>query len=51
VATQKPNINKSEPPPGNPNQPEPRIIDNEPADTLAQALANSKRAIDAANKQ
>jgi hypothetical protein len=46
-----PNVKKSAPLPGNPNQPEPRIIDNPPADTLAKALANSKRAIDAANEQ
>jgi hypothetical protein len=51
VATQKPNVQKSEPPPGNPNQSAPRIIDNEPADTLAEALANGKRQIEAANKQ
>jgi hypothetical protein len=51
VATQKPSIKKSEPLPGNPNQPEAQIIDNPPADSLAKALANSKRAIDAANKQ
>jgi hypothetical protein len=42
-----PNIQPSEPRPGNPNQPEPRFIDNQPAPTLAQALANGKRQIDA----
>jgi hypothetical protein len=51
MATQKPNIQKSEPLPGNPNQPEPRIIDNPPADSVAEALANGKRQIEAANKQ
>jgi hypothetical protein len=29
-------------------QPEAKIIDNEPADTLAQALANGKRQIEKA---
>jgi hypothetical protein len=51
VATLKPNIQKSEPRPGNPNQPPARIIDNQPADTLAKALANSKRAVDAGNSK
>jgi hypothetical protein len=46
----KPNVQKSEPLPGNPNQPEARIIDNPPADTLAKALANSKRLIEEAGK-
>jgi hypothetical protein len=45
MATQKPNIQKSAPRPGIPNQPPARIIDNPLADTLAQALANSKRQI------
>jgi hypothetical protein len=44
----KPIVQKSEPRPGNPNQPEPRIIANPPADTLAQALTNGKRLIEAA---
>jgi hypothetical protein len=44
----KPNVQPSEPRPGNPNQPPARIIDNPPADTVAQALNNSKRAIDKA---
>jgi hypothetical protein len=44
----KPNIKKSAPLPGNPNQPEPRIIDNQPAATVAQALANGKRLIEQA---
>jgi hypothetical protein len=48
MATQKPNIQKSEPRPQNPNQPEARIIDNPPADSLAKALANSKRQIESA---
>jgi hypothetical protein len=43
-----PNIKRSAPLPGSPNQPEPRIIENEPADTLAQALANGKRQIEQA---
>jgi hypothetical protein len=47
MATKPPNIQKSEPQPGNPNQPAPRIIDNPPADSLAKALANSKRQIEA----
>jgi hypothetical protein len=47
MATKQPNIKKSEPRPGNPNQPAPRIIDNPPADTLAKALASGKRQIDA----
>jgi hypothetical protein len=44
----KPNVQKSEPLPGSPNQPAPRIIPNEPADTLAHALANGKRLIEEA---
>jgi hypothetical protein len=44
----KPNVNKSEPPPGNPNQPPARIIDNPPADSVAEALANGKRQIEQA---
>jgi hypothetical protein len=44
----KPIVQKSEPRPGNPNQPEPRIIDNPPADSVAKALANSKRLIEEA---
>jgi len=48
MATQKPNTKRSEPVPGNPNQPEPRIIDNKPAATVEEALANSKRQIEEA---
>jgi hypothetical protein len=48
MAVPKPNIQQSPPAPGNPNQPAPRIIENPPAATLAQALANSKKAVDAA---
>jgi hypothetical protein len=47
----KPNIQKSAPAPANPNQPPARVIDNQPAATVAQALNNSARAINAANKQ
>jgi hypothetical protein len=47
----EPNIKKSEPPAGNPNQPEAKIIPNDPAALVAQALNNSKRAIEAANKR
>jgi hypothetical protein len=47
----KPNVQPSEPQPGNPNQPPVTIVPNEPADTLAKALANNKRAIEAANKR
>jgi hypothetical protein len=46
----EPNIKKSEPAPSNPDQPPTTIVPNEPADTLAKALNNSKRAIEAANK-
>jgi hypothetical protein len=42
-----PNIQPSEPRPGNPNQPPVTIAPNEPADTLAKALANGKKQIDA----
>ena len=51
MATKPPNIQKSEPRPSNPNQPPARIIDNPPAASVAAALNNSKRAIDAANKR
>lgn len=51
MATKPPNIKKSAPRPQNPNQPPSRIIDNPPADSLAKALANRKRAIDVANKR
>jgi hypothetical protein len=48
----KPNIQKSEPRPGNPNQPAPRILSEPYAAgqnvSLAQALANSKRVVDEA---
>jgi hypothetical protein len=46
----KPNIQKSEPSPGNPNQPPARIIEIPPASTVAGAVAASKRAVDQANK-
>jgi hypothetical protein len=48
MATKPPNIQKSEPRPGSPNQPAPRIIDNPPAASVAQALASGKRQIDKA---
>jgi hypothetical protein len=44
----KPNVQKSEPLPGSPSQPAPRIIANPPPDTLAEALANGKRLIEEA---
>jgi hypothetical protein len=37
-----PNIKKSAPLPGNPNQPEPKIIDNQPAATLARRSATAR---------
>jgi hypothetical protein len=45
MATVKPNIQKSEPAAGNPSQPEPRIIPNEPTETLKEALDNSERQV------
>jgi hypothetical protein len=42
----KPNIQKS---PNADNQPPPRIIENQPAASVDQALANSKRQVDEAN--
>jgi hypothetical protein len=51
MAAPKPNtpyIEKSPTAPGNPHQPPPRIIENPPARTLAQAIANSKRVFDQA---
>ena len=47
MATLEPKIQKSTPAVGNPNQPEPRIIENPPASTLVQALANGKAQVDA----
>jgi hypothetical protein len=44
----KPNVQPSAPRPSNPNQPPARIIDNPPAASVAQALANSKQQIDKA---
>jgi hypothetical protein len=44
----KPNVQKSEPRPSNPNQPPLRILDNPPAASVAQALASGKRQIEAA---
>jgi hypothetical protein len=45
-----PNIRASEPPPGNPNQPDPRIIDKvEPEGSLAETLASNKAQVDAGN--
>jgi hypothetical protein len=50
----KPNVpnlvpeSERSPNPINPNQPAPTIIENPPATSLAQALANSKRQVDAA---
>ena len=41
----KPNIEKSAPLPGNANQPEPRIIPNEPAETLKEALDRGERQV------
>jgi hypothetical protein len=45
MATMKPNIQKSAPPPGNPNQPDPKTIPNEPTETLKEALDNSERQV------
>jgi hypothetical protein len=40
-----PIIKKSAPLPGNPNQPEPKIIPNEPAETLKEALDRGEKQI------
>jgi hypothetical protein len=45
VAVPKPNIQKSEPVPGNSNQAKPRIIPNEPAETLKEALDRGEKQI------
>jgi hypothetical protein len=45
VAVPQPNIKKSAPPPGNPNQPEPKIIPNEPTETLKEALDRGEKQI------
>jgi hypothetical protein len=48
MATKPPNIKKSQPVRGNPNQPDPRIIDNPPASSAAKALANARKQVESA---
>ena len=50
MATPKPLISPSEHRPTNPDQPPLRIVENPPAKSLAQALANSKAQVDASGK-